>query len=48
VGTVTVSQTHRAGQLLMGKKSPGAWNEDGQAAVHASLESDQGAGLLVK
>jgi hypothetical protein len=41
-----VSQNHRAGQLLMGKKGPGAWNEDDQAVFHASLESEQGAGLV--
>jgi hypothetical protein len=48
VGTLTVNQNRLAGQLLMGIMSPGAWNEEDQAAVHASLESEQGAGLVAK
>jgi hypothetical protein len=30
VGTITVNQNRRVGQLLMEKKGPGAWNEESQ------------------
>jgi hypothetical protein len=46
--TLTVNQNRLAGQLLMGNKSFSTWNEEEQAAVHALLKSEQGAGLVAK
>jgi hypothetical protein len=48
VGTITVNRNQRVGKLLMEKKGPGAWNEESQAAVQASLESEKGLGLVAK